>query len=133
MGSLKTIRRLEVTSPVPADIDIANSVEPLHVSEIAEDLGLSSKHYDLYGKYKAKVNCNKTHVSVFHVRGFNGVGADLGAFCFRCFYRFWMSSKGLKMGTMWLLVGSLRRRWGKGRARLLLGCAKLWGLFLIKR
>ncbi|XP_020268887.1 formate--tetrahydrofolate ligase [Asparagus officinalis] len=55
MGSSKTVRRLEVTSPVPADIDIANSVEPLHISQIAEDLNLSSKHYDLYGKYKAKV------------------------------------------------------------------------------
>lgn len=55
MGSLKTIRKLEVSSPVPADIDIANSVDPLHIAEIAEDLGLSSKHYDLYGKYKAKV------------------------------------------------------------------------------
>ncbi|KAK9128549.1 hypothetical protein Syun_017346 [Stephania yunnanensis] len=55
LSSSKTIRRLEVQSPVPADIDIANSVEPLHVSEIAQSLNLSSTHYDLYGKYKAKV------------------------------------------------------------------------------
>ncbi|CAN4089728.1 unnamed protein product [Withania somnifera] len=51
----KTARKLEVVSPVPADIDIANSVEPLHISEIAQGLNLSSQHYDLYGKYKAKV------------------------------------------------------------------------------
>ncbi|XP_019155612.1 PREDICTED: formate--tetrahydrofolate ligase [Ipomoea nil] len=51
----KTTRKLEVASPVPADIDIANSVEPLHISEIAQELGLGAKHYDLYGKYKAKV------------------------------------------------------------------------------
>ncbi|PHT93730.1 C-1-tetrahydrofolate synthase, cytoplasmic [Capsicum annuum] len=51
----KTTRKLEVVSPVPADIDIANSVEPLHISDIAQDLNLSSQHYDLYGKYKAKV------------------------------------------------------------------------------
>nr|GMD21534.1 formate--tetrahydrofolate ligase [Ipomoea batatas] len=51
----KTTRKLEVASPVPADIDIANSVEPLHISEIAQELGLSAKHYDLYGKYKSKV------------------------------------------------------------------------------
>ncbi|MCD7459850.1 hypothetical protein HAX54_042121 [Datura stramonium] len=51
----KTTRKLEVVSPVPADIDIANSVEPLHISEIAQELNLSSQHYDLYGKYKAKV------------------------------------------------------------------------------
>ncbi|KAG5628517.1 hypothetical protein H5410_000234 [Solanum commersonii] len=51
----KTTRKLEVVSPVPADIDIANSVQPLHISEIAQELNLSSQHYDLYGKYKAKV------------------------------------------------------------------------------
>ncbi|CAI0409865.1 unnamed protein product [Linum tenue] len=51
----KTLRKLEVVSPVPADIDIANSVEPSHISQIAEDLNLKPAHYDLYGKYKAKV------------------------------------------------------------------------------
>ncbi|PKA49594.1 Formate--tetrahydrofolate ligase [Apostasia shenzhenica] len=55
MSSPKTIRRLEVVSPVPADINIANSVAPLHISEIAESLGLKPEHYDFYGKYKAKV------------------------------------------------------------------------------
>lgn len=53
--SSKTARKLEVVSPVPADIDIANSVEPLHISDIAQCLYLSPNHYDLYGKYKAKV------------------------------------------------------------------------------
>lgn len=55
MASSKTIRQLEVVSPVPADIDIANCVEPLHIANIAESLGLRPEHYDLYGKYKAKV------------------------------------------------------------------------------
>ncbi|KAJ0987319.1 hypothetical protein J5N97_005675 [Dioscorea zingiberensis] len=55
MATSKTIRKLEVVSPVPADIDIANSISPLHISEIAEELGLSPDHYDLYGKHKAKV------------------------------------------------------------------------------
>ena len=55
MSSSKTVRKLQVVSPVPADIDIANSVEPVHISEIAKDLNLSPNHYDLYGKYKAKV------------------------------------------------------------------------------
>jgi formate--tetrahydrofolate ligase len=50
-----TIRRLDVASPVPADIDIANSVEPLGIADIAAELGLGPEHYDLYGKYKAKV------------------------------------------------------------------------------
>ncbi|GMQ00650.1 hypothetical protein CsSME_00047649 [Camellia sinensis var. sinensis] len=55
MGSSNTVRKLQVVSPVPADIDIANSVQPLHISEIAQELNLSPNHYDLYGKYKAKV------------------------------------------------------------------------------
>eukprot|EP00262_Sarcandra_glabra_P002880 TRINITY_DN13276_c0_g1_i1.p1 TRINITY_DN13276_c0_g1~~TRINITY_DN13276_c0_g1_i1.p1 ORF type:complete len:637 (-),score=140.91 TRINITY_DN13276_c0_g1_i1:143-2053(-) len=55
MSSSKTLRKLQVVSPVPADIDIANSVQPFHISEIANELNLSSNHYDLYGKYKAKV------------------------------------------------------------------------------
>ncbi|KAK4780632.1 hypothetical protein SAY87_016738 [Trapa incisa] len=50
-----TLRKLEVASPVPADIDIANSVEPFHISDIARELGLGPSHYDLYGKHKAKV------------------------------------------------------------------------------
>jgi formate--tetrahydrofolate ligase len=53
--SSKTVRKLQVVAPVPADIDIANSVEPLHISEIAKELNLNPNHYDLYGKYKAKV------------------------------------------------------------------------------
>ncbi|KAH7859327.1 hypothetical protein Vadar_034678 [Vaccinium darrowii] len=55
MSSSKTARKLEVVSPVPADIDIANSQEPFHISEIAQELNLSPNQYDLYGKYKAKV------------------------------------------------------------------------------
>ncbi|XP_062076773.1 formate--tetrahydrofolate ligase-like isoform X1 [Humulus lupulus] len=55
MGYSKTLRKLEVASPVPDDIDIANAVDPFHISEIAKELNLSPHHYDLYGKYKAKV------------------------------------------------------------------------------
>ncbi|GMH11518.1 hypothetical protein Nepgr_013359 [Nepenthes gracilis] len=55
MGSSRTVRKLEVVSPVPADIDIANSIEPFHISEIAQELSIRPTHYDLYGKYKAKV------------------------------------------------------------------------------
>ncbi|CAM8878893.1 unnamed protein product [Rhodiola kirilowii] len=52
---MTTLRKLDVLSPVPADIDVANSVEPFHISDIAQTLNLTPKHYDLYGKYKAKV------------------------------------------------------------------------------
>ncbi|OIW12771.1 hypothetical protein TanjilG_24704 [Lupinus angustifolius] len=55
MSSSKTVRKVQVVSPVPADIDIANSVEPIHISQIAQHLNLTPNHYDLYGKYKAKV------------------------------------------------------------------------------
>ena len=46
---------LPVKSPVPKDIEIAQSTEPLHISKIAEDLGLKTDEYDLYGPHKAKV------------------------------------------------------------------------------
>lgn len=50
-----TTRKLQVVSPVPADIDIATSVEPHHISAIAHELGLQPQHYELYGRHKAKV------------------------------------------------------------------------------
>lgn len=48
-------RKLEVKTPVPVDIDIANSVEPLPISVIAEELGLQSQEIEFYGNRKAKV------------------------------------------------------------------------------
>lgn len=50
-----TARKLHVVSPVPADIDIANSVQPFPIALIADELGLQPEHYELYGKAKAKV------------------------------------------------------------------------------
>jgi formate--tetrahydrofolate ligase len=38
-----------------SDIEIANSVEPIHISEIAEKLGVKTNELDLYGNYKAKL------------------------------------------------------------------------------
>ncbi|KAJ7514731.1 hypothetical protein O6H91_23G057000 [Diphasiastrum complanatum] len=52
---MATPRKLEVVNPVPADIDIAQSVDPLPIGAIAQDLGLSSAEFQLYGPYKAKV------------------------------------------------------------------------------
>lgn len=46
---------LDVKSPVPSDIDIAQSVPPVPVAEIARELGLTEDEFDLYGKFKAKV------------------------------------------------------------------------------
>lgn len=48
--------RVRFTTPVPSDIDISQSVEPIHISKIAEDAGLREGEYDLYGAHKAKVH-----------------------------------------------------------------------------
>lgn len=59
-SSSSVMRKLDVVSPVPSDIDIANSVQPIHISEIANHLNLTPNHYDLYGKYKAKVSSSSS-------------------------------------------------------------------------
>ena len=41
---------------IKSDIEIAQSVQPLPITEIGESLGLSQDDLDCYGKYKAKVN-----------------------------------------------------------------------------
>lgn len=38
------------------DIEIANSVKPKLISEVAKSLGVNSEDLELYGKYKAKIN-----------------------------------------------------------------------------
>ncbi|CAG9459985.1 unnamed protein product [Pedinophyceae sp. YPF-701] len=50
------VPKLDIKTPTPADIDIAQSVTPIHIREIADKLGLTEDDYDLYGKTKAKVN-----------------------------------------------------------------------------
>lgn len=48
---------LPVQQPVPSDIDIAQSIKPKHISQIAEvGLNLLPEEYELYGPTKAKVN-----------------------------------------------------------------------------
>jgi formate--tetrahydrofolate ligase len=39
----------------PTDIEIAQSVKPRPITEVAKDLGLDADDLDLYGKYKAKI------------------------------------------------------------------------------
>jgi formate--tetrahydrofolate ligase len=41
---------------VKSDIEIAQAAEMKHITEIAQSLGLSEKHLELYGNYKAKVS-----------------------------------------------------------------------------
>ena len=40
---------------IPSDIEIAQSVRPRPIAEVAADLGLGADDLDLYGKYKAKI------------------------------------------------------------------------------
>lgn len=44
--------------PVPSDIEIAQSAEPLKIALLAESLGISADEVELYGHYKAKVSLN---------------------------------------------------------------------------
>ncbi|KAF4672975.1 hypothetical protein FOL47_011164 [Perkinsus chesapeaki] len=43
-------------TPVPSDIEIAQSVAPVHIRAVCQSLGLEEEDYDCYGKYNAKVN-----------------------------------------------------------------------------
>lgn len=48
--------KLDLKTPVPPDFQIAQSVPPKLIYEIAEDVGISPDELELYGKFKAKVN-----------------------------------------------------------------------------
>ncbi|NOZ73357.1 MAG: formate--tetrahydrofolate ligase [Chloroflexi bacterium] len=46
----------ELKRPVPSDIDIAQSVEPIPIIKIAEEVGILPEELELYGDKKAKVS-----------------------------------------------------------------------------
>ncbi|KAK4536846.1 hypothetical protein CDCA_CDCA10G2871 [Cyanidium caldarium] len=51
-----TFRKLKkIERPTPADIDIAQSVAPLPIDEVAAAAGIASSELELYGPHKAKV------------------------------------------------------------------------------
>ena len=39
-----------------SDIEIAQSVKPLHIKEVAQKLGISDEYIEQYGNYKAKIS-----------------------------------------------------------------------------
>jgi len=45
-----------IASPTPSDIDIAQSVAPLPISQIAAEAGILAEELELYGQSKAKVD-----------------------------------------------------------------------------
>jgi formyltetrahydrofolate synthetase len=51
-----TTKKIEPLDPVPSDIDIAQAVELIPVTQIIEEIGLLPEEVDLHGKYKAKVH-----------------------------------------------------------------------------
>jgi len=52
----RTMSKLQIKSPVPSDIEIAQSVDPVPVKQLADRLGILEDELDLYGKHKAKVH-----------------------------------------------------------------------------
>ena len=46
----------DLKRPVPSDIEIAQSVEPLDITEIAAEVGILPEELELYGNKKAKVH-----------------------------------------------------------------------------
>ncbi len=46
----------DLKRPVPSDIEIAQSVTPLPIKQIAEEVGLLPEELEFYGNYKAKVH-----------------------------------------------------------------------------
>lgn len=51
--------KLDFKDPVPSDIDIAQSVTPVPISEIAQKLQISADDFEPHGTTKAKVNINR--------------------------------------------------------------------------
>lgn len=45
-----------IKSPTPSDIEIAQCLEPLPISQIAEQIGIQVDELELYGSKKAKVD-----------------------------------------------------------------------------
>eukprot|EP00698_Gefionella_okellyi_P003593 TRINITY_DN13378_c0_g1_i1.p1 TRINITY_DN13378_c0_g1~~TRINITY_DN13378_c0_g1_i1.p1 ORF type:complete len:635 (+),score=144.96 TRINITY_DN13378_c0_g1_i1:70-1974(+) len=48
--------RMQPQVPVPSDLEIAQSIDTVHIREILEALGVREDEYDLYGRNKAKVH-----------------------------------------------------------------------------
>jgi len=49
---------VEIKSPVPSDIEIAQATKQRPIRDVAAELGLTEDDIDFYGKYKAKVHLN---------------------------------------------------------------------------
>jgi len=50
------LRPVTPTFPVPSDIEVSQSVDPLDIRDIARGIGILDDELELYGKYKAKIS-----------------------------------------------------------------------------
>lgn len=53
---MSTFRPVTTKSPVPSDIEVADSVTPFHIRDIAREAGILDEELELYGNNKAKVS-----------------------------------------------------------------------------
>lgn len=62
-GSICNRRQNGITrkTPIPPDIEISQSVEPLPIAEVACSAGLLPEEFFVHGKYKAKINAEAVH------------------------------------------------------------------------
>ena len=54
---------VQIRSPVPSDIEIAQEAEILPITEVAKKAGLLDEELELHGRYIAKIDYDK--VSLF--------------------------------------------------------------------
>eukprot|EP01039_Chlorochromonas_danica_P008430 gene8430-9292_t len=56
MASFQATDRVIFQDPVPSDIDISQSVQPIPIEQIVEEVGIKKEEYYLYGTNKCKVS-----------------------------------------------------------------------------
>lgn len=54
---------VDVQTPVPSDLEIAQAAQPRPIDEVAEELGLDPSRIEHYGRYKAKVPISEVDLS----------------------------------------------------------------------
>ena len=85
---MSTFRAVNPVVPVPSDIDIAHSVPPQPIRNIAAAVGVLEEELEPYGHYKAKVNLsildrlkNVENGNYIVVTGMNPTSFGEGSFC----------------------------------------------------
>ena len=61
---------LQCKTPVPSDIEVSQSITPVHIGEIAAEIGILPEELELYGTHKAKVRTVLRAVAFDHISRF---------------------------------------------------------------